>query len=415
MAKKVHIVGAGFSGLTAAYYLHQEGYTVCVHEKKKDVGGLIRTEATDYGLVEFAANAILRSDLVEKLASDLKIKLIATNPDSRKRYIFRAKPKRWPLDFLESTNLITRLGLNLLKGTFRPGIHSSETVTMWGRRVLGDGATKNLLSPALAGVYAGDLSRMDASLVIGAILDRRKSAKQKGYGGSVAPEGGMREWIHSLMDHLEAEGVEINLGSAFDWSKAAADEFIVLANGLVGARDLVREKNPRVAEKMDTIEALSLVSVTCFFPPSESDIRGFGCLFSPEENANFLGVLFNSDIFEKRSNSYRSETWIGGGAKNENLIELGDRELLNFLRQDRERIGQGWTEPKSVHIQRWPNRLPHFTAELRRFIESDAQAELAKQNIILHGNYTGAIGLASILDRSFDLPEKLRVGVERVE
>jgi len=41
--RKIIIIGAGISGLTAAYLLDKEGYHITVLEKKKEPGGSIET------------------------------------------------------------------------------------------------------------------------------------------------------------------------------------------------------------------------------------------------------------------------------------------------------------------------------------------------------------------------------------
>ncbi len=217
----------------------------------------------------------------------------------------------------------------------------------------------------------------------------------------------MGEWIEKLTDQLRRSKVEIRMGTEFDWSSQKEGDLVILAGGLRSSGQLLKVRAPKIAKRMDRLESLSIVSATCFFDRSTTDINGFGCLFAPGENMNFLGVLFNSDIFPNRSDHFRSETWIGGGAKGFNILNCTDKEIMAKIRLDRERLGQGWSKPKSMHICRWPNALPHFTGDLRRFLESDAKRELAGQGIYLHGNFMGRIGLSSIVERSAKLAEIL--------
>ena len=55
----IKVVGAGFSGLTTAYFLVKRGFKVQIIEKTSRAGGLIETLQTEHGLVEKAANGIL--------------------------------------------------------------------------------------------------------------------------------------------------------------------------------------------------------------------------------------------------------------------------------------------------------------------------------------------------------------------
>ena len=71
--KKVSILGFGFSGLSAAWAFLNQGYEVEVFEKSEKVGGLLQTQVSDLGIIESAANAILKSDNVELMARDFGI------------------------------------------------------------------------------------------------------------------------------------------------------------------------------------------------------------------------------------------------------------------------------------------------------------------------------------------------------
>jgi len=51
--KKVVVIGAGISGLTAAHILHKVGYDVTLLEKKEEVGGSIETVLEYFALSSF--------------------------------------------------------------------------------------------------------------------------------------------------------------------------------------------------------------------------------------------------------------------------------------------------------------------------------------------------------------------------
>ncbi len=408
MKNTIHIFGSGFSGLTAAYFQLKAGNRVVVYEKSEMLGGKLQSERSEFGLVESGANAILNSRVLEDLAKDIGLPLLPANQTAKRRYIFRIRPKQWPLTIFESLELFFRASFSFLRGSIRPISANSESVMMWGNRVLGRAATEFLVAPALAGIYAGDIAKMDARLVIGPFFDRKRRSKSRpySYSGSVAPMNGMLELLERLKKYLVENGVEFQFNSSFDLETIPKGEQAIVATGLQEAKEILSNLDSGFLDYFQRIETLPLVSVTCFFERSEKDLRGYGCLFSPSENMNFLGSLFNDQIFENRSEEYRSETWIGGGAKSTKLLDVSDRELLNRIREDRERIGIGWSEPKATYIRRWSDALPHFTSSLRVFIESDLHSKLEERGIVLHGNYMGRIGLSSILDRSKFLAER---------
>src|SRR2546430_11582742 len=93
----ITVVGAGFSGLTTAYFLTKFGFTVRVIEKSDRPGGLIRSVRTGHGLVETAANGLLSSARAEAMCADIGVPLVITRREGRRRFIYRGKPKQVPL------------------------------------------------------------------------------------------------------------------------------------------------------------------------------------------------------------------------------------------------------------------------------------------------------------------------------
>src|SRR6266849_1698016 len=146
----ITVVGAGFSGLATAYFLTKQGLKVRIIEKTDRAGGLIKTIRTPHGLIETAANGLLNSARLEAMCADIEVPLLATRRAGRKRFIFRGRPKQIPLDPSEILKLAWRFTRNVIK--LRP--QQFETIGEWGSRVVGEGATDYLLTPALGGIYA---------------------------------------------------------------------------------------------------------------------------------------------------------------------------------------------------------------------------------------------------------------------
>ena len=94
MMRTITVVGAGFSGLTTAYFLSKQNCKVQVIESSGRTGGLIKTIRTAHGLVETAANGLLNSALLERMCADLGVPLIPTRREGRRRFIYRGRPKQ---------------------------------------------------------------------------------------------------------------------------------------------------------------------------------------------------------------------------------------------------------------------------------------------------------------------------------
>ena len=224
----------------------------------------------------------------------------------------------------------------------------------------------------------------------------------------MAPAGGMGELIARLIDHLRDEGVPIHFNTPYD-IKMTTDVQIICTSA-PEAGGLLKEVAPDLAFGLRNLEMVPLVSTTVFYSRESDDkVKGFGCLFPRDQGFRALGVLFNHDIFEGRS-PHRSETWIYGGAEDRELINLGDREIFEFLSRDRERLFKRRSQALGYRIQRWPQAIPHYTTDLEKFLEDQKSgiSGLEKNRIFLAGNYLGALGLSQILERASELPERIR-------
>src|SRR5437588_10903006 len=208
MKSTITVVGAGFSGLVTAYYLVKAGERVRVLEKSWRAGGLLQTIHTEHGLVETAANGIRNSARLEALCADIGVPLQAARREARKRFIYRKRPRQWPLTIGETLSLAGRFVTHM--GSLRP--RQFETIAEWGRRVLGRGAAKYFLAPALGGIYAGDPQRLSASLIFRRADLPTDLEVERGAGGknrgTVAPPQGMQQLTDGLFNFLERSGVE---------------------------------------------------------------------------------------------------------------------------------------------------------------------------------------------------------------
>jgi protoporphyrinogen/coproporphyrinogen III oxidase len=389
----VDVVGAGFSGLTTAYFLTKRSFHVRIIEKSDRPGGLISTVRTENGLIETAANGLLSSARAEAMCADISVPLAMTRREGRRRFIYRGKPKQLPLTIGDMLTVSGHLALNLTQ--FSP--RSFESIGDWSRRVLGRGATDYLLTPALGGNYAGDPDRLSASLVFGKAtlpdhLNTTKPEKGK-LQGTVAPPNGMQQLIDGLVDYLKTNGVEFLFGH--NESPEINRQTIVCLSASAAAKYLERIA-PEVSQDLTKIEMLSLATITCFYPQGAAQLKGFGCLFPRNQGFRARGVLFNDFIFEGRGPAH-AETWIFGGALDADAVNLSDDEFVHTIASERERFYGRRDEMLEMRVTRWLNALPHYTIELEKVLTT---LPAPPKQISLVGNYLGRIGLAKILERA---------------
>jgi protoporphyrinogen/coproporphyrinogen III oxidase len=390
---QVKVVGAGFSGLATAYYLVKEGCKVQVVEKNSRPGGLIRTIETKHGPVETAANGIRNSVRLEAMCADIGVPLIPTRREARARFIFRRQPKRFPLSAAE----VLKLGFRFAGSATNLRPRPLETITVWGRRVVGEAATDYFLAPALGGIYAGDPERLSASLIFGravlpAHLQTTRPMKPKLH-GTVAPPNGMQQLIDGLRQYLEHAGVEFVFNRNV---QIKAGEPSVICTSAPAAAECLSTEAPQLCAGLRQVEMMPVVTVTCQYEPEAAKLKGFGCLFPRSEGFRARGVLFNEYIFAGRGPAH-SETWIFGGALDPDIVELTDSQLIELIAGERQRLYGEKREPIGIHITSWPEALPHYSIELERIL---TQLPAPPPQVDLVGNYLGRIGLAKLIERA---------------
>jgi len=406
--KPIRVIGAGFSGLAAAHYLNKKGYQVEVFEAQGRAGGLIQTHVTPYGLVETAANALLASHRLEDLCEEVGVELLPSLNQARARYIVRdQKARRLPLRFFELLRLLWGVFLLVVRW---PSVQprAGESIQAWGTRVLGRNASRYTLETGLQGIYAGDATRMSASLILGPLLSQTKSNVPSKFKGSVSPRGGMGELIEKWHRHLEKHGVVFRLNSPCEEKDLLrADQITVIATSAHQAAALLARVDEERSKALAQIEMLPLVSATVHWPESAPTLEGFGCLF-PSGESEALGVLLNRYIFAGRCRSSLSETWIFGGAQDVQAavpwVNRTDDEILAAIRRERSRVIGPTPDPLRIQITRWPRALPHITTEMESL---RARYLGSSKNIFLIGNYTGGIGLSKILDQAIQLADEI--------
>jgi protoporphyrinogen/coproporphyrinogen III oxidase len=402
MKKSVQIIGAGISGLLCAYFAVEKGHEVEVYDTASEPGGKIHTRSGQHGMMESAANATLADELVETVAANIGLKLIAKQPLARKRYIYTlGAVRRWPLGLFDSLRLLRFLLLwKLNAASIRP--RANETLKTWAERVLSSTIAERLMGPACQGIFGVDTQPLSASLIFHYFF----SKTPRSYGklrGSVAPEGGMGQWIEGLVKYLRTKNVQFHFSQP---APSVSDKTVILATDLKNAVQILKSKNDPRAEILATVPCVDLVSINAFYknrPPTQAP--GFGVLFAKPEKLEPLGVLFNTDIFANRSTNFHSETWIFGSA-NAKYSTNPDEFFLTHIQAVRQSLWKNGDNPQDYKINRWPEAIPLYGQELEKALTKITQQKSTTQPHLI-GNYLGEIGLNRLFHRAKSLLDSI--------
>mgnify|MGYP000875753611 CR=1 FL=1 len=396
---RIHIIGAGFSGLSVAYLLGKlNKFDISIFEKNSKVGGMIKSSFKDGILVESAANSILCTDETMSFLNEIGVQCISPLSTAKKRYFLRNRLTRWPLTLAETLGFIPRVLFHLVTRKKFLKFNSDETVATWSEKYLGYAFTHYMLSPGLQGIYASTADHLNAQNILGHML---QSKKEK-FKGIVSGKNGMEDIIQSLEQKCLSLGVKIFTNHNYDFSQPY--DIAIIATSAKDAAKTVMLQNKSLGAELEKIKMNHVISITCRVDKSDRP-QGFGCLIPQNNETQCLGVLFNSDIFINRiQNEDSSETYIFNNQEAENIHQLNADELRNYMLKTRQLIFKMNTPIRQIYVTYWPSGLPLYDHVLADFQNKFA---LPENNIYLHGNYVAGIGLSKIIKNSYHITNSI--------
>ena len=211
---RIGIVGAGITGLTAAWRLSQKGHQVTVYEKKKYAGGLaagFKEKGWDWSLEHFFHHLFTSDQAAKNLIKELglfdKLLYIQAKTSIFKRgkisqFDSPATLLTFPyLPFLEKT----RMGATIayLKGASNWQPLEKTTASSWLSKTMGENAYRLLWQPLLQGKFAKSSDQISMAWFWARI---KKRSSQLGH-----IEGGFQILINKLAEEIKKHDGKILL------------------------------------------------------------------------------------------------------------------------------------------------------------------------------------------------------------
>jgi oxygen-dependent protoporphyrinogen oxidase len=440
MTTDVIVVGAGLSGLVAAYRMQRSGLTVRVLEAEGRAGGVIGSQRHDGILCESGPNSAMdlspaMNDLLDELG--IRGERINASAAASRRYVVKGDqllPMPASLASFVGTPLFSaRAKLRLLAEPFvrRAPPGRDESVAKFVRRRLGTEILDYAVEPFVSGIYAGDpeqlsvsaafprlyeLEQRHGSLFVGAVqtvLRRRRGARAS----KITVESfSFRNGMQTLTDALSAAiRVEYcvpvtQLAPQIDgsWRVTTVDgtrsaQAVVLAVPAFAAAPMVREFEPRAAEVLAAIPYAPIAVVVTAYRRADVShpLDGFGYLAPVVGTPELLGTLFSSTMFAHRAAAGTVVfTSFLGGRRNPDQAAGSDAVLLDTVHLELARLVGLSGRPLMHRIARWPRAIPQYTIGHQGRIATLDQVEQSRPGLYFRANYRGGISVNDCVGRA---------------
>ena len=453
------VVGAGISGLTAAYRL-RDRCEVVVLESGERTGGQIQTEERGGLLLEWGPDSLVaHKPAGERLCRELglgKRLLRLRSGGSRMQVVFDGRLHQLPEGFLmiAPTRLVPMLTSPLLSPTGR--LRAALEPFIPARREQGDESLQSFVTrrwgrelyariaePVLGGLFAADATRLSAqacfprmhgleakygNVATGlARMMAAHGAAQRPRAGVYALDGGMGMLIDALEGRLPRGALRLrttveNVSRAgrgwcvaLDGGEPINADAVVLACPAFVASRLLESTDRDLAAKLTDVEYASCATVNLLYDASAvgTPLQGFGFFVARSERSPLLACNYTSMKFDGRAphGCVMLRAFLGGAGR-EPLDDVEDGTLVRTAHEALARLLDLRGAPRFGQARRFADALPQPVVGIGDLRE---QLTMGLPNLVLCGSACGMIGLPDCIESADKAAQRLAVTLESPE
>ncbi|WP_055413339.1 protoporphyrinogen oxidase [Nonlabens sp. YIK11] len=427
----VVILGAGISGLSAGYSLFQEDRDFAILEGSTRCGGVIESEVINGLMVEHGPNSMALTPEVEALLQELDIldALLPAMEESKIRQILWDNQlhtlKASPLTLLSTRLLSTSAKLRILREPFISSKSpAGESVLEFFTRRFGKQVAQRMAGAIVSGIYAGDAAQLEMASVFPRFVELEKEygSLLKGLIKSpsaprkiVSFKDGMETLISSLSrklnDHIHLNTSVASIEKVTNgWKLHLKDGNSIHTQKVISTIPFYCLEKLLSSTGFPEIEIPynPMLTLQVKIPLTElrSKTQGFGFLASSFERKDFIGVLFNGNVFETAIH--------------------GDDALMNFfVRPDHCETDEPeiifetlclplfrrWTgiqcDLELIHSRYWPQAIPQKVVEHQDKIQAIKDWESSHKGFHIAGNSVYGVSIGDCIHDHIQLARNI--------
>ena len=428
------IIGSGICGLSVAHFLSKKRSDFLVLESSNRAGGIIQTKIEKDFICENGPNTVLlNNEAIEEIIKDHNLwsELQFPKESSNKNRFVLHKNKLTkiplnPLSFIFSPLFSFFSKIRILKEPFVNTHQENTSVFEFVKKRFGKEFHDQLIEPFITGIYAGNTKKMSARHTLkmlwkleqthGSVIKgllKSKSTKKNKINSFNFPKG-LSQLISKITKSMGSQlilnfkvqqiikhenGYEITSESG----KIFCKEIICTVPAyslkkLIDDSGLVSQLNKIIYSPVDVFHfGFEKKNI-------QNNKQGFGVLTKPSDGKSYLGILFNSRIFDYVSPADKELfTVLVGGERQKHLCEMNPDKLKKLILEELEDLIGHKGKIVIENHYRWSNGIPQFNLDHTELLNAIEEFENNNSKFHLIGNYFNGVSVSDCIQKSRDL------------
>lgn len=430
--KQVHtiIVGGGITGLACAHFLQKKGVDFLLLEARERTGGFIKTIHDDGFVAECGPNTVLMNEDLEALLTELGLENDIVYPNTEiagNRYTLdKGKLHKVPgslpgLIFSSFFSLKGKIrGLKEMR--VKPLPDEDIDLKTYLTKRFGSEAHDRLLAPVIRGIYAGDTSDLSAKYAIPSMWQMEKEYgsilkglnKKKGTGPKrsiFTLKNGLQELsdqiTKEIASHIHCNTTVTSIsGDSTNLSVTAADQTIQCQHVILTCDANVTAQllgDATFSKETAGINYAPVASISLGFNNDDITMkeRGFGVLKVPANSEPFLGIIFNSHIFEHVAPQGKSLFKVmAGGTEDPELAQKTPDAILQKVIPAVKKVLRAKADPVWTEVTQWKKGIPQYNTNHEMLLAAVKEVESKRPGIHILGNFVHGVAIGDCIKKA---------------